>query len=122
MQQRRRGGAVDVVVAEHGDLLVARDGLQKALDRRSMSRNPEGSGNSSRKVGLRNDAALSIVTSRAASRRPTSSGMPKRCAMARPCRSSARRWRHLRPPSDRSTPRNARSAPFIAKVVTRPPR
>jgi hypothetical protein len=33
MQQRSRGGAIDVVVAENGDLLVPRDGLQKALDR-----------------------------------------------------------------------------------------
>ena len=52
-QQRRRGRAIDVIVAEDGDPLSALDGVGEAPAALSMSANTEGSGRKWRKVGAR---------------------------------------------------------------------
>ena len=57
-------------------------------------------------VLVRQSAAVSGVTPRAASTRPTISGMPSACAMARPRRSTSEPGpTQRRPVAERSTPR-----------------
>ena len=71
-----------------------------------MSRRCSGSGSTSRSRGARNPGASSMPMPRCASRRPTISGRPWRCAIAAARPGSGSRVRQRRPHTDRSTPRN----------------
>ena len=95
--QRAAARAVDVVVAEHRDRLAAADRIGEAgggalhvdEDGRIGQQRPQ-----RRFEEIR---GASTPMPRAASRRPTISGRPSRCAMPRPTRSSARRQIQRRP-------------------------
>ena len=110
-QERRRGGAVDVVIAEDRDVLLALDGVGEARGRRRHV---------GERVGVRHQAfhgrieiGFGVVGRRRRARRargPSSSGKPRRCVSASAvwlARASSRS-RQTRPEAERSTPRKGR--------------
>ena len=81
-QQRRRGRAVDIVVAEDRDLLAVAAASAIRFAAASISVTVNGSGRSLRMVGSRKSATASLSTPRPASTRASSSGSWWRCTMA----------------------------------------
>ena len=120
-QQRRGGGAVDVVVAEDRDLLAAQHGVGDACAACSIAVTVCGSGISRRTVGSRNASTSSTSTPRPARMRASNSGTLCRCAIAsaRAVARSSSRSRQGRPQTERSTSRNKRVAALggIAKAI-----
>ena len=106
MQQRRRRGAVHVVVAEHGDRSRRPGSLRTSRSAAaSMSRRRDGIRQQVAQGRIEEAGGESRSMPRAAIMRPTISGTDSRCASARPSRSSPPRAIQRRPSTDRSTPR-----------------
>ena len=87
------------------DLLRTDDSV-KIVDQESRRRVAE-VGQQIENVSARLESAFSMPMPRPERRRPMISGRPKRCAKARPARSSPPRARQSRPESEHSTPRTA---------------
>ena len=122
LHERGRAGAVDVVVAEHGDGLACARSRRRAAPRPCPCRaRVLGSGISALMVGSSATGTSSRPMPRAASTRPSSSGRPWRwlMAMAVLAAAASSRSRHTKPRAEAVTPRKAAPATSSAAMILR---